>query len=232
MDRMVEPTHNIFGKLDAQWCLEQCKYIVNELPRTEKSNASGKFFNTYEQWKFHKSSNLPIMKKFREELEKHLPEWEKIYKRKPRIDFFILAYTKDSTKDISIWHTDKYFYDGQFHLTVQGNANIETEKETIFLDNGTLWYLNGTTYKHKINTNKESIERYELCCPIYQHQKHIDSLMSCVKDDTKLVYPNNEFKKMTNTEKKGVEQSIKEGKASSVLSENEGQHIASWSDKR
>ena len=29
MDRMVEPTHNTFGKLDAQWCLEQCKYIVN-----------------------------------------------------------------------------------------------------------------------------------------------------------------------------------------------------------
>ena len=56
--------------------------------------------------------------------------------------------------------------------------------------------------------------------------------MSCVKDDTKLVYPNDEFKKMVNTEKKGVEQSIKEGKASSVLSENEGQHIASWSDKR
>ena len=103
---MVEPTHNTFGKLDAQWCLEQCKYIVNELPRTEKSNASGKFFNTYEQWKFHKSSNLPIMKKFREELEKHLPEWEKIYNRKPRIDFFILAYTKDSSKEISIWHTD------------------------------------------------------------------------------------------------------------------------------
>jgi hypothetical protein len=37
---------------------------------------------------------------------------------------------------------------------------------------------------------------------------------------------------MTNTEKKGVEQSIKEGKASSVLSENKGQHIAIWSDKR
>ena len=172
------------------------------------------------------------MKKFREELEKHLPEWEKIYNRKPRIDFFILAYTKDSSKEISIWHTDKYFYDGQFHLTVQGNANIETEKETIFLDNGTLWYLNGTTYKHKINSNKESIERYELCCPIYQHQKHIDTLMTCVKDNTKLVYPNNNFKKMTNTEKLGVEQSIKEGKASSVLTENKGQHIANWSDKR
>jgi len=71
-----------------------------------------------------------------------------------------------------------------------------------------------------------------LCCPIYQHQKHIDALMTCLKDDTKLIYPNNEFKKMTNTEKKGVEKSIKEGKASSVLSENKGQHIANWSDKR
>ena len=25
-----------------QWCLEQCKYIVNELFRIEKSNASGR----------------------------------------------------------------------------------------------------------------------------------------------------------------------------------------------
>ena len=57
-----EPTHNIFGKLDPKWCLEQCKYIVNELPRTEKSNASGKFFNTYEQWKFHKSSIFLLCK--------------------------------------------------------------------------------------------------------------------------------------------------------------------------
>ena len=29
-----------------------------------------------------------------------------------------------------------------------------------------------------------------------------------------------------------VEQSIKESKASSVLTENKGQHIANWSDKR
>ena len=230
MPKPGEPTHNIFGKLDPQWCLEQCKYIVNELPRTEKSNASGKFFDTYEQWKFHKSSNLPIMQKFREELEKHLPEWEKIYGRKPRLDFFILAYTKDSTKEMSIWHTDKYFYDGQFHLTVQGNANIETEKETIFLDNGTLWYLNGTTYKHKINANKEPIERYELCCPIYQQEKHIDVLMSCVKGDNKLVYANEDFKKMANTEKKGVEEAVKRGTASSVLSENKGRHIANMSE--
>ena len=56
--------------------------------------------------------------------------------------------------------------------------------------------------------------------------------MSCVKDETKLVYPNDEFKKMVNTEKQGVEKSIKEGKASSVLNENKGKHIANWSDKR
>ena len=229
---MVEPTHNIFGKLDAKWCLEQCRYIVDKLPRTQVSNTSGKFFNTYEQWQFHKSSNLPIMKKFNEELEKHLPEWEKIYNRKAHINFFNLAYTKDSTKEMSIWHLDRYFYDGQFHLTVQGNANIETEKETLWLENGTLWYLNGSIYKHKININNEPIERFELCCPIYQHQKHVDTLMSCVKDDTKLVYPNDEFKKMVTTEKLVVEKSIKVGKSRSIFSENKGQHSADWSNRR
>ena len=59
--------------MDRPQRLEQCKYIVNELPRTEKSNASNKFL-IHTNNKFHKSSNLPIMKKFREELEKHLPQ--------------------------------------------------------------------------------------------------------------------------------------------------------------
>jgi hypothetical protein len=54
--------------------------------------------------------------------------------------------------------------------------------------------------------------------------------MSCVKGDNKLVYANDDFKKMANAEKKGVEEAVKRGTASSVLSENEGQHIANMSE--
>ena len=54
--------------------------------------------------------------------------------------------------------------------------------------------------------------------------------MSCVKGDNKLVYANDDFKKMANAEKKGVEDAVKRGTASSVLSENQGRHIANMSE--
>ena len=57
----MTPTHTIFDKFDPKWCLEQCKYIINNFPMTE-SDISGKFFHTYKTCIFIKQVNCPTSK--------------------------------------------------------------------------------------------------------------------------------------------------------------------------
>jgi hypothetical protein len=218
---MIGPTHTVFEKLDAEWCLTQCKQIIQTFPITESSNSSGKFFHTYKSWHFHKTSEIPIIKKFSELIMSHQDKFEKIYNKALNIDFIMLAYTEDNSKEMSVWHKDRYFLDGQFHISVQGNGNIDLNNEkdiiNISVPNGTLWYLNGSHYYHTIKIGT-GIERFELCAPVNMRPEHREWKIKAVPNDQwKHIDGSNpiytDFRRHIS---KGVEEAVARGTASNT----------------
>lgn len=219
---MHGPTHTIFDKLESNWCLEECKQIVQNFPMTESSNSSGKFYHTYKCWHFHKTSQVPIIKTFAENILKHSEEFEKIYNKPLNIDFIVLAYTSNNSEEMSVWHKDRHFMDGQFHISVQGNGNIdvkETEDEiiNITVPNGTLWYLNATHYFHKIRPG-EGIERFELCAPVNMRPEHRDWKIKAVTNDKwrHISGDNPEYTKFRKHIAQGVKEAVIRGTASNT----------------
>lgn len=214
----MQPVYTIFDNLDPEWCLEQCRWVTENFPMTEKGNGSGKFHDNYFCWHFHKTSEVPIVKKFVEVMEANVDKFKDIYERDCIPNWISIAYTVDDSKEICVWHKDKYFFDGQYHLTVKGNANIAVKHEdesveNIFLPNGTIWYFNGSRYLHTINQGQGQ-ERFEVCCPINQRtlpQKY--HAMS--RDKWKHVDGTNEYyREMYKHVAKGVEEAVKRGTAS------------------
>jgi len=215
----MNPTHTIFNKLNPDWCLEQAQWIVKNIPMTESSNSSGKFFHTYRCWHLHKTSEIPIIKEMNRLIEEQSKQFEEIYNRAPKTDFFILAHTIDDSKEMCVWHKDRYFFNGQYHITIKGNANISVDDgkdiHNIDVPNGTMWYMNGTEYKHKINTGTGT-ERFELCAPISQRPEHVKVKIKGVVNN-KWKYIDTSSEEYNNFRKKlaeGVEDAVKRGTAS------------------
>ena len=220
LNSLKQPVYTIFDQLDEEWCLSQCREIIDKFPMTEKGNASGKFYDNYFCWHFHKTSQVPIVKKFVEIIEANIDNFKGIYNRDCVPTWISVAYTVDDSKDICVWHKDKYFFDGQYHLTVKGNANIAVKHdddsiEEILLPNGTVWYFNGSRYLHTINKGIGE-ERFEICCPINQKPTTL-KLMAMSNDEWKHVDGTNEYyQKMLKVVSNGVEDAVKRGTASNV----------------
>lgn len=219
---MSEPTHSIFDQLDPDWVKKQCEFIIDTFDPTETANSSGKFFHNYETWHFHKSSQLPIVRKFIEIIEQNSEKFEEIYGRECRTDFVLLTRTEDNSEEMCVWHKDKYFLNGQFHISVEGDDGFVVEKdseiEEITKVPGQVWYLNGTTYYHKITVGS-GMRRLELCAPINLRSRYRDGKMLGVdfEDPFRYIDGNNEqYTAYRKWVAEGVEEAIKRGTATNV----------------
>jgi hypothetical protein len=165
---MKGPIEREFGYIDSAFALNEANAIVNNYPLTEKSNSSGKFYKTYNCWHFHKTSQNPLISAFVRSASSSFDYLESIFKKKFSLEFVILTEVLCIGEPISLWHKDGYFFDGQLHLTILGNAGIEVEDDhgqvsNIHKNNGTLWYLNGSHYRHRVSAIQS--RRLELCAP-------------------------------------------------------------------
>lgn len=165
---MFELPYLPIDKLDPDWCLNQCKYVINNFPIYEKANNSGKFFKTYHTYRFYKDSSIPLIKEFVNIIEKFSNTFLKIYpNKKYYLEYISITHVLDSSKKMCVWHKDKTYFDGQFHITVLGNGHIKIYENgiesTLKIDNGTVWYMNGSNYLHTIQQTKG--ERFEICAP-------------------------------------------------------------------
>ena len=160
---MYELPYVSIDELDPTWCLDQCYQIINTCPMFEKANKSGKFFRNYHTYRFYIDSELPIVKKFVEVIDNFSDIFCATYPNKEYyLGYVYLAHTIDSSEKICVWHKDKTYFDGQFHLTVKGNAKIkisikEENKNYLFelkekrkFDYETFKYLNKEHYIKKI----------------------------------------------------------------------------------
>lgn len=156
------------GSVNAQLALNQAEWIRDHLPFTQRANGSAKFYRNYISWGFWRDSQLPLIQDFVAVLEKGRDQFESIYQRPMQIGYIYLSYVEDASQEMCLWHRDGYWWSGQFHLTILGNAEIlvrEKGVETrIRKDNGTVWYLNGTQYEHKIAADHIG-PRFELLAP-------------------------------------------------------------------
>ena len=154
-------------------------------------------------------------------LENSAPKFESVFGKKLDIEFINLSYVEDSSNEVCLWHKDGYFFDGQFHLTVLGNSQIEVvtaNGENLLLSkvNGTVWYLNGSSYYHKVKSG--SGPRVEILVP----QSPISSLREMRKrciSNTKEMYLNpfrEEWKISRQRAINKIEESVHQGKASNL----------------
>ncbi len=167
---IAKPTHSVFSQLDPKWCLEQARSMMSHHCPSEKSNASGKFFRRYICWHFHKTSSWPLVQEFNKQIAMAETSFSAKYGKPLRHDFVIVTQVTELGLPICNFHRDGYFFDGQFHLTVKGEAGLQIEKDGELTDlhvpNGTFWYLNGTEYRHRVLPCSE--ERIEVCAPVNQ----------------------------------------------------------------
>ncbi len=180
--KLFEPTHLNFSELDPAWCLSEAREIIHKIPLFQKSNGSGKFFSNYWSWHFHKDSQQPLIKKFVASLLEQQDIFQKTFGRPLDLNFIHLSYVEDAAQETCIFHRDGYFWNGQCHLTILGNANIEVqnenETETLIQKNGRLWYLNGTKYLHRIKPTFG--ERFELLAPVSERPEDVQAKLACV----------------------------------------------------
>lgn len=164
-----------FAAFDVDPLEKWAQEIIRTLPASESANSSGKFFKTYRCWHFYKDSSHPLIRFFYNASQKFQNEFEDRYQRRLNLDFIILSFVEDSSKEICIWHKDGYFFNGQLHLTVLGNANIEIEVdssvELLKMPNGSFWYLNGSSYRHRIRPSQGP--RIEICAPVDQKPEDV-----------------------------------------------------------
>jgi len=182
---MIEQPYLMLDQIDAQWCLKQGREIVSTLPMFERSNTSGKFYRNYECWHFYRDSQNPLIQEFMRLCERHRAHFESVYQRPLQIDYVILGYTQDSSQEMCIDHKDGFYFDGQMHLTLLGNAHIrvlaeDNQPELIHVPNGSFWYLNSSRYVHKIVPTQG--ERFELCAAVSYRRDLVEKLKSAVVD--------------------------------------------------
>tara|TARA_B100001939_G_scaffold338938_1_gene345101 strand:+ start:1564 stop:2259 length:696 start_codon:yes stop_codon:yes gene_type:complete len=184
---MYELPYLSIDKLDPEWCLKQCRYIINNFPIYEKANNSGKFFKTYQTYRFYKESNIPIIKEFVNIIENFSNTFLEIYpNKKYYLEYISVTHVLDSNEKICVWHKDRTYFDGQFHITVLGNGYVKIFEggieSTLKIDNGTIWYLNGSNYLHTIQETQG--ERFEICAPNAMRRKELN-LWKNASSDTK-----------------------------------------------
>lgn len=183
-----------FDMLDPQWCLDQAESIISKYPYSERSNVSGKFFKNYQGWIFHKTSSLSLIQTFGKFCQKYADSFKEQFSKKLEVEFIRLNLVEDASEEICIWHKDGYFFDGQMHLTVLGNACVEVQNnnkiEFLHFPNGTFWYLNGSRYYHRIVPTKG--RRIEICAPISPRRESVKIMKKAlVKSPEKRVDGNN-----------------------------------------
>jgi|TARA_B100000959_G_scaffold120492_1_gene126584 hypothetical protein len=169
---VIYPHATYLDYIDPDFALQQAKWIRKHFDPYPLSTAydkkAGRFYSNYKNYFFHKTSSIPLIQQYVKILTRHKDVFEKLYNRPMQIDWVYLAYTEDSSKEMGTNHYDsEVFWDGQFHCTIQGNANIvmydNTLENLITCKNGTIWYLNATEYIHKIKPSHG--ERFELNVP-------------------------------------------------------------------
>lgn len=201
---MKGPIEHTFGRIGPSFCLAEAEKIVTELPFSERSNSSGKFYKTYKCWHFHKTSENPLIQEFVSQVNQNLEKLEEVYKKKFQLEFVILSEVTELNCPVSLWHKDGHFFDGQFHLSILGNARVEVEDDDgetleILKEDGTLWYLNGSHYRHRLPPVKS--RRLELCAPNNQLPLDVEIKKSAIKD-LKLGLVDGENKTWTELRKK------------------------------
>ena len=161
----MNPTHITIGSIDPDYALTETKKIMENFPMTERGNASGKFHSNYCTRHFHVSSNLNIIKEINQIIFGD-KSYQEIYNREPKPFMYRFSYVEDDSEPICTWHQDRFYFNGQYHCSLQGNGRLEVKDnenniELIEVPNGTVWYLNGTEYRHRIKTG-DGNERYEI----------------------------------------------------------------------
>lgn len=218
---MSNPTHIIVDKLDSDWCMSKAEEIIKDIPMSESSNASGKFFHNYKCWHFFKDTSLELIKEVNKIIEENAERFEKVFDRYPISNFAVLSVVDDASEEMCVWHKDGYFFNGQYHLTIEGHGDILVENENgieeISVEPGTVWYLNGTEYRHKIKAT--SGRRIELCFPMNQRENDVAAKKECIEPNDPLMYvsgSNPKWIALREQQSEYVRQSVKNGKASNT----------------
>lgn len=203
----------------------KCRQVFKNFPVTTKGTASGKFSKHYQSWQFYKDSKQELIQEIVKLVESCIVEFKKVYPKKTFYYQFIqVVYNEDCRELLCIPHKDAYCYDGQFHITVLGNANISMwsgerdkpiEKQNIYVDNGSIWYINSSEFFHTIKpykkpTRDSSFERIEILVPIAGQGNKADEeemLKAVSQDEDRFFYPDN--KNFIALKKKGIEYCLK-----------------------
>jgi hypothetical protein len=183
-------THLNLNKMDPQWALQEAERMMAFHPVSERANASGKFYRNYQCWHFHKNSSWPLIKEFAQQLEFSREAFTQNFTKPMNYEFVILSLVDGGGLEVCNFHRDGYFFDGQLHLTILGQANIEVLHddnltELLRPQDGTIWYLNGSQYYHRVVP--PLTRRIELCAPLNQLPKDVEIKMRAVrKEDGKM----------------------------------------------
>lgn len=174
--QMTLPTHKKFGKLDPEFCIDQAHWIMKNIPCMEQGEIS-------RVWRFHRSSELPLIREALKHIEKCAVGFDKVFGRTPNPTFFVFTETLKDREE-TVWFKDKVSW-GQFHFAISGGSNVLIDNgskiKNIKVDNGSAWYLNSSSYMHRIN-EMEGAERLELYAPLNQTKVYIDDHMPLVVD--------------------------------------------------
>ncbi len=175
----AEPFFMVFDHIDPDWCLSEALKIRSKFPPTMEGSATGKFYGAYKTIHFLVDSELPLIKNFVKLVKANEERFKATFNRELRIDLIHLAITDDASEEMSIPHIDGYWMEGQAHLTILGNADVdiwagsrdEKNRCRLTFPNGTVWYINSSVYYHTINTSRDERQnpgglRIELTAPI------------------------------------------------------------------
>jgi hypothetical protein len=165
------------GEIDPDFALQQARWIHENIPVMQKGNGSGKFYQNYISFGFWHDSQQPLIKKFVELIQSKESIFKEAFEKELRLDYIYLSYVERAEEEICLWHKDGYWWDGQFHMTILGNSQILVQDGGLTIhisaENGTVWYLNGSEYYHKI-AQSYSGPRYELLAPCNLRQESIN----------------------------------------------------------
>jgi hypothetical protein len=222
---MKDDYFTIFDRVDPDWAQEQAKEIFETMPRFQRGVTTAKFYNNYETWKFVKGSKVPLIKKFFELSDEHNEKFKHLYGRELNIHVCRLTYVRNASDEISVWHKDGKYLNGNTHLTIKGNCNLLIKDDEcvthLQVPNGTYFYFSATKYHHTVKPT--SGERIEACGFIDEYQSSIDAYYAAAE--------NSPYKLCDNTHPAWIEHQFKvydymkdsyaEGRASA-------EHPADW----
>jgi len=174
---MLLPTDKKFGAIDPEFCLDQAHWIIKNIPVCQETEFA-------KVWRFHKESEVPLIREARQHIEKVAKGFEDVYKRYPHTEFFVFTETVKDKPD-PVWYKDKVS-NGQMHFSIAGGSNINIDNgekiKNIKVPDGTVWMLNSSQYMHQpVDVNGAT--RLELFAPLNQ-------LPSFIREKTKQIVDN------------------------------------------